>query len=111
MTVLLQPIITEQNFKLKFSSQGSLVRKSYFKIWPPNKNTYLRLHIIFHSITTGQDILRNRVFLAVILFRNSFGEENGNVSKSVLILEKIQTGDTLTTSIPICLMILYNCRI
>lgn len=30
------------------------------------------------------------MFLAVILFRNSFGGENGNVSKSVSILEPIK---------------------
>jgi hypothetical protein len=65
---------------------------SYFKIWPPNQNTYLHLHIQFHSITTGQDTLQNGVFLAVMLFRNPFGAKNGNVSKSVLILEPIQPG-------------------
>jgi hypothetical protein len=84
--------VTEQNFKLKFFSQGCLARKSYFKIWPPNKNTYLHLYILFHSVTTGQDTLQNWAFLAVILFRNSFGAENGNVSKSVLILQSIQHG-------------------
>jgi hypothetical protein len=84
--------VTEQNFKLKFFSQVCLPRKGYFKIWPPNKNTYLHLYILFHSITTCQDTLQNRVFLAVILFRNSFGAENGNISNSMLILEPIQHG-------------------
>jgi hypothetical protein len=36
--------------------------------------------------------LHNMAFLAVMLFRNSFGAENENVFKSVLIIEPIQPG-------------------